>query len=259
MRKLSLCLAILALAFCTVSSCKKNGEPNAPVGEIAISKLRIKINEPDSMLLVGADSTKTVTWVVNPAGFDTLRTVKNAARIKFTKAGNYTISAKNNNITSKSIVITVIDSVYAPPVYFIPFDKGEQITFVPQYVKSATSDSAYLAFTVSTQKKYCTNFMFTYSIYMPYPLHDKYYINFIGASIKSFDNTACTGTAVLTGHYNYASYQPVLKEGTYGFYAGFGQDIDHDYVGSMEVTATQIIFHWDDSTGIIISPKVLAR
>lgn len=258
MRKLLFYLTILALCFCVVSSCQKNGEPNAPEGEIAVSKLKVKINEPDSMLLVGADN-KEVTWMVAPSGFDTIRTAKNAARIKFTKAGNYTISAKNNDITSKSIVITVIDSVYAPPVYFIPFDKGDPITFVPQYVKSAKSDSAYLAFTITTQKKYCTNFAFTYSLFVPFPLHDKYYINFIGAVIKSLDNTACTGTAVLTAHNNYASYQPVLKEGVYEFYAGFGQDINTDYVGSMEVTATQIIFHWDDSTGITISPKVLAR
>lgn len=259
MRRLLLCIALLMAGFCLVSSCNKKGEPNAPQGEIAVSKLRIKINEPDSMLLVGADNNNSVTWAINPNGFDTLRTAKNAALIKFTKAGSYTISAKDNEITSKSIVITVIDSVYSPLTYFIPFDKGEPVTFAPQYVKSATSDSAYLAFTVSTQKKYCTNFMLTYSIYVPYPLYDKYYINFIGAAIKSPDNTACTGTAILTSHQNYSLYQPVLKEGTYGFYAGYGQDIDKDYVGSMEVTATQIIFHWDDSTGITISPKVLSR
>jgi hypothetical protein len=249
---LYLILALFA-AIVAISGCTKDGKLNAPTGQIAADRIKLKINQPDFFALVGADSTKVVNWGVTPAGFDTLATQRNAARIVFTKAGNYTVSANQTGGSSATIGITVIDSVWVPPSPYIAFDGTEQINFVPQYVKSATSDSSYIAFTATTKKTYCTRTSMDYGIYYDVQT-TSYYVQFNGASLGA--NDCGIGSSILSVHNDLTYYEPKLTEGHFPLHIFFNGKI-HD--GSIDVTATTITFNWDDSVGVVINPKQLTR
>jgi hypothetical protein len=209
--------ALFATIF-IAAACTKNGVLNAPDGQIAANKTKVKINEPDLFALVGADSTKAVNWSVTPVGYDTLQTQRNGARIVFTKPGNYTVSASQTDSIHASIAITVVDSVWVKPAYSTPFGGDEQITMVPQYFKSTKSDSSYIAFTASTKKAYCTNMAMDYGIY--YASHDQaYYIQFNGTLLNAPD--CGIGSSILTVHNNFSSYLPALLNGTYPLHIFF--------------------------------------
>ncbi|PWK75263.1 hypothetical protein LX99_03756 [Mucilaginibacter oryzae] len=243
-------LLLLCLILFTITACTKNGEPNAPTGQIAISKLKLKINQPDSMLLVGADTTKAVTWTINPAGSDTLQTHTIAALVKFNKAGQYTIKASNGAITSNTVTVTVIDSVWAP-VYNANFSADEQINFTPRIIKSAQSDSSYIGFTATTKNSYCTNSRLEYGSYFD---KSDYYIQFNGIF---FVIPECgIGSSPVSATNDYSSYLTPLKPGTYPIHILF-EGTNHN--GTIEVTSTQVIFHWDNTSGVIISPTTLSR
>lgn len=252
-KKQSTSVIALILALCILTACNKNGEPNAAYGEIALSKLKIKINEPDSMLFVGADTTKAVTWVVTPAGSDELLPVKTVALIKFTKAGTYTIKANNSDIESKPKTITVIDSVYVPTLFYAKLADDDQISLVPQIIKSAKSDSSYLAFTVTTKDKYCSNSVLDFGIgYESMPRG--FYMSVQGTYLHP--NGCSPVRRQLSAHNDFSSFLEPLTVGTYRLFISL-HDINTQ--GSVEVTPTQVIFHWDDASGVILSPKVLAR
>jgi hypothetical protein len=55
------------------------------------------------MLLVGADTTKAVTWTISPTESDELQTHTIGAIIKFSKAGQYTVKASNSDETSNTL------------------------------------------------------------------------------------------------------------------------------------------------------------
>ncbi|MEO3405284.1 hypothetical protein AAFN85_15350 [Mucilaginibacter sp. CAU 1740] len=250
MKSLKSSLALLCLFLFIVTACTKNGEPNAPNGQIAISKLKLKINQPDSMLLVGADTTKSVTWTINPTGSDDIQTHTIAALIKFSKAGQYTIKASNGDITSNTVTVTVIDSVYEP-VYNAKFSAGEQINLTPRIIKSTKSDSSYMGFTATTKNSYCTNSRLDYGIYFG---ASTYYIQFNGIF---FVTPECgIGSSPVSASNDFRSYLTPLKLGSYPIHISFEGT---NYDGTIEVTQTQVIFHWDNSSGIIISPTTLTR
>jgi hypothetical protein len=127
MKKSTYPLALVVAAILTIASCTKGGQLNAPAGQIAATKTILKINEPDLLALVGADSTKSVFWTVTPAGHDTLTTQKNGARLVFTKSGDYAVTANQSGAAPASITIKVTDSVYDPNYnpYFTPLTGDE--------------------------------------------------------------------------------------------------------------------------------------
>ncbi|MFC0518769.1 hypothetical protein ACFFGT_31440 [Mucilaginibacter angelicae] len=252
MKNLKSIPALLFLVLFVITACQKNGIPNAPAGQIAISKLKIKINEPDSMLLVGADTTKAVTWTISPSGSDELQTHTIAALVKFSKAGQYTVKASNSDITSSPLTVTVIDSVYAP-VYNENFTAGEQISLTPRIIKSTKSDSSYIGFTATTKNSYCTNSHLDFGIYFN-TNPQAYFIQFNGIF---FIIPGCgIGSHTVAATTDFSSYLTPLTPGTYPLHIFFA---GANYNGTIEVTPTQVIFHWDNASGIIISPTTLTR
>ena len=245
-------LVFIAVLF-TITACTKNGQLDAPAGQIAAAYTRLKINQPDLMALVGADSTKVVTWSVSPGGSDTLTTQRNGARWVFTKAGTYTVSASQTGAAPASITITVIDSLYAPTPYATHFTAGEQITLTPKYVKSAHSDSSYLAFTAVTKNSYCANSTIDMGVY-----YDRSAGSYYMQLTQVLHPSDCgVGSSKLTGSLGYEWYQASVSNGSYPLYIEFNNQ--PNVVGSIEITDTQIIFHWDNTGGVVISPLTLGR
>lgn len=245
---------LLCLITCVITSCQKNGEPNAPIGQIAISKLKVKINEPDSMLLVGADTTKAVTWTIDPTGSDELRTHTIGAVVKFSKAGQYTIKASNSDETSNMLTVTVIDSVYEP-LTLAKFSVGEQVHITPSIIKKgAKSDSTYLQLTATTKNSYCTNSNLDFGIWFN-SSDGNYYVQVNG--IIFFIPQCGVGSHTLSRTVDFSGYFTPLVPGTYPLHITYGGTTY--YNGVIEVTTTQVIFHWDNSSDIVISPNILTR
>jgi len=244
-------LVIIAIIL-SVAACTKDGKLNAPAGQIAAAYTKLKINQPDLMALSGADSTKVVNWSVSPAGSDSLVTQRNAAKWFFKKAGIYTVSASQPGSAAATITITVIDSLYAPTPYATPFTAGEQITLTPHYVKSAHSDSTYLSFTATTKNAYCTNSTLDMAVF-----YDKGSGSYYLQLTQVLHPEDCGGGSnTITKTIDYSSYQASLSDGSYPLYIEFNNQ--PNVTGSIEITNTQVIFHWDN-TSVLITPAVLSR
>jgi hypothetical protein len=244
-------LMLLFAAVLMIAACTKTGQFNAPAGQIAIGKTSLKIGEPDTAVLVGADSTQAVHWSFNPAGNDTITyTFKNFIRFTFSKAGTYTISA-NQAATNAKVTVKVIDSIYVPTPYVTPLNPGEQLTIVPKYIKATATDSAHLAFTLTTKTSYCGNTHMDFSAFVdnsgtfymgvddvthPYDCTTTFNPLSYYADIRYIYNTIAIGHHAIVFSFNHA---PIY--------------------GSFDVTATSITFNWDNTSGVIISPAVVSR
>jgi len=64
------------------------------------------------------------------------------------------------------------------------------------------------------------------------------------------------GSSPITKTIDYSSYQASLSNGSYPLYIAFNNQ--PNVAGSIEITDTQVIFHWDN-TSVLISPAILTR
>jgi hypothetical protein len=242
-------LALLGLIF-SFTACTKSGF-NAPAGQIAISKTSLKRYEPDTMTLVGADSTKAVNWSFSPSGSDsTTAKVKNFARVVFRKAGTYTITA-TQGATTANVTVKVSDSVYAPTPYVTPLIAGETVTVVPQYVKATATALAHLAFTITTKNSYCTNSKLDFGAYVA---NDGTFYLSVTQILHPYD---CGVTSLpVTGNYDVNYIYNTIANGTHTINFSLA---NKPLSGTFDVTDTQITFHWDNTNGVAISPAVLTR
>ena len=111
-------LFTLLIAFLVISACTKSGGLSGQTGKLTASSYKVKIVQPDSLVLNGAKTTDTVHWSVTPSGYDSIIIKNNAALIFFKKAGTYQVQALDNKFLPATASITVTDSVYTPPVTF---------------------------------------------------------------------------------------------------------------------------------------------
>ena len=251
MKNLIYGLFALLLVVFAISACNKLNDPSVKAGQLVASKYQLKINEPDSLLLVGADTTHTISWSVTPAGFDSLVTLRNKGLIKFTKAGSYVVKTIDNGKSATTASITVSDSVYQPAGRYVAALTGDQITLVPHYYHNAAADSSYLYFVAETSKSYCA----TGSFYLSWGPHNGgYNINLMGI----VQNSPCTGSqAPINGIIYLTQNDPaILPNGTTPLSVVLNGTT---YTGSMVVTATAISFNWDYNAGVLISPKQVSK
>jgi len=253
MKKSTYAFALIIAVIVTMAACTKSGQLNAPAGQIAATYTRGKINQPDLMALSGADSTKVVNWSVSPAGSDSLIVQRNIAKWFFKKAGTYIVSANQSGGASANITITVIDSLYVPTPYATPFTAGEQITLVPKYVKSTTSDSTYLSFTATTKNSYCANSTMDMGVF--YDRNSNTYYMQLTQVLHPED--CGVGSSPITKTVDYGSYQASLSDGSYPLNIEFNNQ--PSLTGSIEITDTQIVFHWTNTGGVVITPLTLSR
>ncbi len=236
-----------------MQGCKKSGLTFTK-GQITAAKLTLDLNEPDSLILVGAVND-SVQWSVTPASANTLFKIKNIAILKFSAAGSYTVTATTNSGTTASVSITVTNNVYVPsPVYtVVSYDPVEQITMVPMLTTVNGSKTMYFA--AQTSKIYaCGNSipMLTKS-----SNGNNLSINFLG--IKRPDPLTCLVTNT-----------PLPAENAYFFSAGTALSFtpgtypltvtlnNVTYTGSIVITATDMTFNWNYTAGVIIAPNHLS-
>ncbi|ASU32764.1 hypothetical protein [Mucilaginibacter xinganensis] len=240
------------LALFVISACNKYGSlSDYKNGQLVASSYKVKINQPDSLILIGAKATDAISWSVIPSGYDSVITKNNTSLIFFKKSGKYQVRT-NNGATTATASITVSDSIYYPTEQYTMVSLiGDEITFVPHYYKSKTSDSAYLSFVVQTHNSYCSSgsLRFTDSV-----VNNTYGVHLLNA----VQPTQCTlGTTPITAIVNFTKNQSVsLANGTFPLSVTLN---GITYTGSIVATTTTISFNWNYTAGVLISPKQINR
>lgn len=242
----------LSLVLLTISACNKYGSlSDAKNGQLAASSYKVKIKQPDSLLLVGAKATDTTHWSIVPSGYDSIITKNNTALVFFKKSGSYLVKAKVGTTTATAS-ITVSDSIYNSPSKYttVPLT-GDQITLVPHYYKSKTSDSTYLSFVAQTRNSYCSNGSLKFADSV---VNNSYGIGFLNV----VQPTQCTlGTTPIAANISFTQNQPnSLTNGTFPLNVTLN---GITYTGSMVVTTTSISFNWNYNAGVLIAPKQVSR
>ena len=240
------------LAIFAISACNKFGDLSGQDGKLVANKYKVKINEPDSLLLVGSASTDSVKWNVVPAGYDSLITKGGGALIFFKKAGSYQVTAKKNASNSATASITVSDSVYYPAGQYniTPFT-GDEITLVPHYYKNAAADSTYLYFIAQTKNHYCEESTMEVADSL---INGKYGINFI--NVKQ-PKTCVIGEGQLGWAVKFpSSPNHMLSTGTFPLAVTLN---GVNYTGSIVVTSSAITYNWNYASGVLILPKQINR
>lgn len=251
MRRLAYCLLALLPAYFIIQGCNKAIDLPGAKGQLVASKTELKINEPDALEMIGAAASDSIKWTVTPSGFDTLLTKNNTAAIVFTKAGTYTVKASVNGATPASVSITVNNDVYTGPKLnnIIPL-AGDQITLTPAVYKSANADTTYIYFTAKTANYYCSTNRLNYSKSL---VNGTYSLNFVNVT----QYTNCTGgTSNLQTGIAFKQTAPALSNGTYPLNVVLNGTT---YTGSIAVSATNVIFNWNYTTGVMITPKQVNR
>ncbi|MCC8426458.1 hypothetical protein [Mucilaginibacter sp. UR6-11] len=165
MKNLAYVSFALFMLIALIEGCQKT--QGVKPGEIVASKTTVKYNEPDTLVLLGADND-SVKWGVTPSGFSQIHAVGNKAVIQFLKAGTYTVSAASNDGAPATRAITVLDVNYNPPVTDNPAPPADpafthipvtgDIVITPTYFKMPHGDSTYFVLTAQTSNPYpCGN------------------------------------------------------------------------------------------------------
>jgi hypothetical protein len=251
MKTITNCIAALLLTFLVIQGCQK--ESTAKNGQLVASKSKVKINEPDSLLLVGAKASDSIRWSIVPSGYDTIITKNNGALIKFTKAGTYKVTATDKPANPASTTITVSDSVYINPNKLDSVSlKGDKITLTPVYFKNKTGDTTYLYFLVKTAGYYCNADRLNFAEYVDDVN------NFTLTLYNLLQYGICNGaTSQVSARVNFKQNQLIpLANGTFPLRIFFNQTL---YTGSIVATSSTITFNWDYNTGVIIYPKHISR
>jgi hypothetical protein len=243
-------LAAVLTTLIVIQSCTKELNPNASQGQLVAVKTAIKIHEPDSLALIGAQTTDVITWTVTPAGFETLITNNNTASVSFSKSGTYTINALANGGAPTSLVLTVADSVYNGPTSNVISLAGDQIKLEPAVYKSVDGDTSYVFFKAKTTNAYCNTgrLNFTTSV-----TENNYAANFI--SVLNYGS--CAGTPVpMAAGVNFNQGPAILANGTYPLSITLNGT---NYTGSIIVSSADITFNWAYTNGVTISPLKISR
>ncbi|MDB5155915.1 MAG: hypothetical protein JWR50_622 [Mucilaginibacter sp.] len=258
MKNLTFTVLAALLAFFIIQGCNKE-TLSAVGGKLKASKAEIKVGQLDTLLLTSAGSTDSVQWTVAPAGFDFIGTKANAARVFFSKAGTYVVTAqKTNGGTPASVTIKVIPDDTPVDTVKTPTDTtsyvslaGDVITLHPSLGRSTlVSDSVIVNFYAVTTKTYCSRGVLQYNAQID--AFNNFTVDFINVR----EPKVCSNTPdIPMGISNIFRYKN-LGVGTYPLKATLNGTT---YNGTIVVSATEVTFNWNYTTGIVITPKVMKK
>jgi hypothetical protein len=236
-----------------ISACNKYGNLTGLNGQLVATSYNVKIDQPDSLELVGAKVSDSLKWSIVPSGYDTLITRNNTAQIEFTKAGSYTVKVSDNGAIPATTTITVNSAVYVNPnkSALVPLT-GDQITLTPNYFKNKAGDTSYIYFIAKTTDYYCASGRLVFSYYLD--VYNNFTLSFTGVQQLANCNT---NTAALSAGINFNQHALVpLANGTYPLTVNLNGTT---YIGNIVVASTTISFDWKYTSGVMISPQQISK
>jgi hypothetical protein len=255
MKNLTYGLVVALLALFIIQGCAKMNGVSILKGQLVASKSTIAAGQPDSLLLVGALASDSINWSVTPSGFNTISIKHNTAVVVFNKSGVYTVKAGVAGANPASTSITVGDTV-TNRTTSIPLT-GDQIILLSNYYKSQNGDTSYVYFTAETTKTYpCANSILEYTQNLD--ASNNFSINFIDALQPDAANCQSGSGALASGiiAFRQNPSNPYMVVGTYPLTVTLNGTT---YTGSIAVSATDINFNWNYTTGVTIVPKHFTR
>jgi hypothetical protein len=255
MKNLTYTMFALLLSVFVIGGCNKVGNPVAVNGQLVASKTNVKIHELDSLVLVGANVTDSISWSVVPAGFNTLIKNHNKALVSFSKAGSYTVTASRTGKAPASAVINVADSVYNPSdsSHVIPL-KGDKITLLSGLYKSKLGDTSYIYFVAQSTKFYCPSSIINFTNSLD--ASNNFSLNLINVKQSGTCAGPMTTIASQVIAFKQSKQNPYMVNGSYPLKVTLN---DTTYTGNIVVSAASVNFNWNYTKGVLITPKQIAR
>jgi len=262
MKKLTYIVIFFALLF-ALGACKKG---TITAVHLEATHAIIKIGQTDTLELVGASATDSVSWTVTPSGFNWIVSSHNHAIVNFNKAGNYTITTVVNTAAytyMSTYLITVTNEVYNPTPPPVGGQAshislaGDQITLLAHYNKSTKSDSAYVYFNAQTANNYtCGNSYLNYTHSLDASNH--FSINFIDMYQPAPKDCTTGGTTITSPVIPFVQsvQNTYLANGTFPLTVSLN---GVTYTGSVSITATDVTFNWPYTSGVTITPQHFNR
>lgn len=275
MKRITGLLTLSAISAVIFFACKKDlsntNTGGSSDGAIQLSESIVSKNQPLQAALTTASDAN---WQVTPSEGVEIDAEGNEATFMFALPGSYTITATGNGAAASQAFVTVSnrrfnladssggDTSHIDSSRVVPLT-GDQITLKPV----VANDSGLVLFSI-TQKRYqCRNNMLLYNTWISGGGTDSTggghdstgvghdtlstQIAFTGVYIPSPSD--CVSGMVRSKAF---IYLPNYAPGTAPFSVVLNGKV---YTGSITTTATYYQFNWPYTSGVIISPKKIAR
>ncbi|MEP6948298.1 MAG: hypothetical protein ABI863_03440 [Ginsengibacter sp.] len=232
--------ALSAILFMSIASCKKENSATATTGASLTASKTSSIKKGESVLFTLNNSAgASVNWHVSPATSAQVNATGANASVMFASGGTYTITAVSGGSTDSSIV-TVSDSVYAPPVpnSTLPFTGNEQIN-IKVYKLDSAAYSGLILFAQTTNSYTCLS---NYLIGDLTTGTNAYTIDFAGVSVPA----GCTPGTAKAGTFEY--FIP-MAEGSNTLTISFNGTT---YTGSIVKAGSIYTINWSYTSGVTI-------
>jgi hypothetical protein len=243
------CLLFISLS-AVVISCSKDPAVSASPA-LVLSKSVVKLGEPLVVTTRNHTLGASIHWSVSPSTNSWTSASGDSATFVFSQPGNYQVIAASATDSSSSRV-SVNDSIYTDTVNVrcnllqsVPISAGDQVILTP----IAYSDSAGLVLLAHTQNAYTS-----------YPIL-VYGGNFsgVGGSLEcdfnSITEYPCNGPGYPTPAMTDVFFNS-LADGTYTLVFKLNGTT---YQGSMTVSNASVIFNWNYTSGVTISPLTIQK
>jgi hypothetical protein len=248
------CIALIAGILTQCSKGTQTSGGGTGTGSLSLSSSSVFKGQPLQASATDPSNATLVKWTVTPATANQIFSANNNSTILFAAPGTYTVTASyyadsssGAPIDSISSPVTVIDSIYTPPVNTNADTlslAGDQLQITPQ----ALSDSGFV-FEVRTANLYnCIPYFIGYSWGMS---RDTLTAGFDYISNTLVNN--CGGSKSPAGVY---LFYGAVTDGNYQIEIEFNHQYYH---GSVNVSGSTYTFTWPYSSGVTISPLQIQK
>jgi len=251
----------LFLLMVLIEGCQKAQLVSVVAGQLVASKTTVKFNEPDTLILIGAEND-SVKWSITPSGSNATYKNTNKAVVVFLKAGIYTVSATAPGQAPLTKTITVLNENFYPPAPADPTPPADpfplfthvpitndNIVITPHYYKMPTSDSTYFILTAQTGKTYpCGNSSLNIS---QSQTNNNYIVNIVDIIQPGNANCALPNTQLKGSIYFIPIVaSPIVLGTTYPLTVTVGSTT---YTGVITFNKTYMDIVWNYTYGVIMS------
>lgn len=268
MKRISALLTLTTCLLFVFYACKKDLSQtgNLPASDkaISLSASNIRLNQPLQASLITAENAN---WTVSPSDGAEVDAQGNEATFLFALPGSYTITAtgSDGNISKAFIAVKnqryygadslgYGDSTYYDSSYLLPLS-GDQIALKP----IVANDTMLVLYSITQNKYPCRNNSLLNNVYV-YGNGDSSHSQYDTLSTKiSFNGvyepapSNCVSGSVRAKSFIYLPNYPL---GVSPFSVVLN---GKTYYGSITTTKTYYQFNWAYTSGVIISPKKIAR
>ena len=127
---------------------------------------------------------------------------------------------------------------------------GDKITLAPGYYQNAAGDSVGISFNAVTTNRYCSNGLLKF--HNTLDANNNFFIDFLNVQ----EPLVCHGTGDIPMAASVRFRRSYLTNGSHPLKVTLNGTT---YTGNIVISASTIVFDWNYSSGVVISPNTLTR